>query len=351
MTDDHDSGLARLEELDRRYLRANIAIAVLVPLQSLLLLDAYGILIVIFSAVPLVSALLGLVALRQWLGLVRWYVLHLGLVSLAAVGSALLTGGAASPLFQMLPAAGLLWVSYFPEHRTSVAVAPAMAVTVVAWSWSTDPLRVQEEVLVILSTLVVSLIIPLFAVRLVETELLHRRRAVIDHLTGCLNRYALASRTGELQAQLDLVGETVGVVIFDVDHFKRINDAFGHSAGDAVLQDLTYAVRKRLRRFELFYRLGGEEFLILLAGAAEDEAILLADAVREAASTVIVGDSPVTVSCGVAMASQDRSIDEAVLRADEALYRAKHTGRNRTVAHGREHDGPAMLSGRGPDDC
>lgn len=308
-----------------------MAIAVAIAFLSILFVSTHGWLILVCSAVPLVSGLTGLAGLRNRLGLWAWYILHLGAVSASTVGSALLTGGATSPIFHIIPVAGLLWVTYFPEHRASVAVAPLMAASVIVWSWLDGTLPSDGGALVAASPLIASLFIPLFALRLVETELLHRRQSVIDHLTGCLNRHALASRTTELQAQLELTGETVGVVLFDVDHFKRVNDMHGHNAGDHALQDLSYAVRKRLRRFELFYRLGGEEFLVLLAGAAEEESSLLADAIRDAAGTVVINGSPITVSCGVALASTDVTIDRAIQLADEAMYLAKQNGRNRTV--------------------
>lgn len=314
-----------------------MAIAAAIAVLSILFVPTHGWLIVVCSAVPLVSGLIGLAGLRKRLGLLGWYILHLGAISVSTVGSALLTGGATSPIFHIIPVAGLLWVTYFPEHQASVAIAPLMAASVIASSWIDNTLATDGGALVAVSPLIASLFIPLFALRLVETELLHRRQSVIDHLTGCLNRHALASRTTELQAQLELTGETVGVVMFDIDHFKRINDLHGHNAGDRTLQDLSYAVRKRLRRFELFYRLGGEEFLVLLAGAAEDESALLADNIREAASTVLINGSPVTVSCGVALASTDTTIDHAIQLADEAMYRAKQTGRNRTVVS-EHHD-------------
>ena len=96
--------------------------------------------------------------------------------------------------------------------------------------------------------------------------------AVIDPLTGLLNRSAFAQRLVELQHQIDQGAESsLGFLMADIDHFKRINDEHGHPVGDAVLRDVAYAMRSELRAFDLIYRLGGEEFAILLPGADVDE--------------------------------------------------------------------------------
>ena len=79
-----------------------------------------------------------------------------------------------------------------------------------------------------------------------------------------LNRNALRTRVDELAHQAKIINQPIGIIVGDVDHFKRVNDIHGHAAGDAVLRDVAYALRKQLRAFELVYRLGGEEFLVLL---------------------------------------------------------------------------------------
>ena len=97
-------------------------------------------------------------------------------------------------------------------------------------------------------------------------ELHHRDEAILDPLTGLLNRHALVPRFLEISHQARLTGQPVCMVLCDVDGFKQINDEHGHDCGDAVLRDIAYELRKRLRSFELVYRLGGEEFLIVLPG-------------------------------------------------------------------------------------
>ena len=101
-----------------------------------------------------------------------------------------------------------------------------------------------------------------------ESSIEHREAAVIDPLTGMLNRSALKSRTNELEHQAQLNSEQVGVIVADLDHFKAVNDTHGHATGDQVLQETAYRLRRELRAFDLAYRLGGEEFLLLLPGAS-----------------------------------------------------------------------------------
>ena len=110
-----------------------------------------------------------------------------------------------------------------------------------------------------------------------RSDLEHRDEVVLDQLTGMLNRSALDRRIGELEQQSRLTGDPVAVIIGDLDRFKEVNDTRGHAVGDAVLRDVAYTIRKRLRAFDFAYRIGGEEFLILVPGADRNVA---ADACR-----------------------------------------------------------------------
>jgi diguanylate cyclase (GGDEF)-like protein len=102
---------------------------------------------------------------------------------------------------------------------------------------------------------------------LVASDVRHRADSTLDQLTGLLNRRALEPRFAEIAEQAALTDLPVSVVLADLDHFKSINDEHGHGVGDAVLRDVAYAMRRTLRTFELLYRLGGEEFALLLPGA------------------------------------------------------------------------------------
>jgi diguanylate cyclase (GGDEF)-like protein len=164
-------------------------------------------------------------------------------------------------------------------------------------------------------------------------ELHHRDEAILDPLTGLLNRHALVPRFLEISYQARLTGQPVCLVLCDVDAFKQVNDEHGHDRGDAVLRDIAYELRKRLRSFELVYRLGGEEFLIVLPGIGLQAGQEVAERLREAVEQARPTDIPITISLGVS-AARGAQVDYDTLfkAADEALYEAKRTGRNRVVA-------------------
>jgi diguanylate cyclase (GGDEF)-like protein len=147
-----------------------------------------------------------------------------------------------------------------------------------------------------------------------------------------LNRKALMNRVSELVQQSELTGEPVGLIVGDLDEFKQVNDSQGHAAGDAALTDVAYLLRKRLRAFDLAYRIGGEEFLILLPGADTAECARIAEGLRQAVAADKLGDgTPLTISFGVAASAKGQVFDysRVFAAADEALYEAKSLGRNR----------------------
>lgn len=159
--------------------------------------------------------------------------------------------------------------------------------------------------------------------------------ALTDSLTGLANRHALMA-TGAVavkKAQADR--RPVAVAVFDLDHFKAVNDTYGHRTGDTVLQRFAETARKCMRASDLFGRVGGEEFVAILPGAGADEALAFAERVRASFSgeSVWVDGKPVcaTVSSGVASALPGEIInglDELLERADAALYVAKASGRD-----------------------
>jgi diguanylate cyclase (GGDEF)-like protein len=181
-----------------------------------------------------------------------------------------------------------------------------------------------------------------------HSDIQHRSDAVIDQLTGMLNRTALGARTHELAQQSGVTGEPVGVIIADLDHFKRVNDTRGHAVGDMVLKDVAYLLRKQLRAFDLAYRLGGEEFLILVPGSDIVHTAELADRLREGIAADPVGEGlTVTISLGVGASQQNERFDYSAVfaDADAALYRAKRSGRNRVcVASELDDAADAVLS-------
>jgi diguanylate cyclase (GGDEF)-like protein len=192
---------------------------------------------------------------------------------------------------------------------------------------------------VLFAPLTVVICVAVLSTPLMHSDIQHRSDAVIDQLTGMLNRKALNTRVQELAEQSELTGDPVGIVIGDLDHFKAINDTHGHSIGDAALKEVAYLMRKQLRAFDLAYRLGGEEFLILLPGSSLGEAAALAERLRAAVATEnVASGKSLSMSFGVAASRQGESFDYAAVfaHADAALYRAKRNGRNQvsTAADG-----------------
>jgi two-component system chemotaxis response regulator CheY len=160
-------------------------------------------------------------------------------------------------------------------------------------------------------------------------------QATHDHLTGVWNRAAIMNHLrGEVE-RARRHSTPIGVIITDLDHFKRINDTYGHPAGDAVLQEAARRMQLALRPYDRLGRYGGEEFLIIASGCDTSQTVALAERIRSfmSADPVIshAGEIPVTASLGVAVGSDQVGKDRGALiaAADEALYRAKKAGRNR----------------------
>jgi diguanylate cyclase (GGDEF)-like protein len=171
-------------------------------------------------------------------------------------------------------------------------------------------------------------------------ELHHRGEAIIDPLTGLLNRNALVPRFAELSHQARLTRQPVCLLLCDIDNFKAVNDKHGHDRGDAVLCDTAYQLRKRLHSFELVYRLGGEEFLVVLPGVDSAAGGEVAERLRSALEQGAPAGVGITVSIGVSAASGEQMEYESLFKAaDEALYEAKRAGRNRVVRSARDDAG------------
>jgi len=168
-------------------------------------------------------------------------------------------------------------------------------------------------------------------------ELALRQLASVDSLTGALARRAFKEEGARSIALAQRHRHNLACVAFDLDHFKRVNDTYGHAAGDSVLASAVDVVRRHLRKSDIVGRLGGEEFAILLPHTAHAEAIEVAEKVRQAlqrqAHTASNQRFNVTASFGVAALDRDTGdIDGLLGRADAALYRAKAAGRNQIVA-------------------
>jgi diguanylate cyclase len=154
--------------------------------------------------------------------------------------------------------------------------------------------------------------------------------ANVDYLTGVDNRRATAHVLQQALAEAQASGAGLSVLLLDIDHFKQVNDRFGHDVGDHVLVDLAAALRDQLRAADTLGRWGGEEFIIIARQIRLPEAASLAERLRACAEQLALPEAtPITLSFGVAAARPADTPESLVKRADEALYRAKQRGRNR----------------------
>jgi diguanylate cyclase (GGDEF)-like protein len=178
-----------------------------------------------------------------------------------------------------------------------------------------------------------------------RTVRIHRDAASTDELTGILNRRAFFAAAQQLVARQAKKGEPVSVLMFDLDHFKSINDRFGHPVGDAALQLFATVASTSLRATDVVARFGGEEFIAMLPGSLSD-ATAAAERVRLAfqAAGVTVANHPLaaTVSIGAASAKLCADVATLLAAADSALYRAKANGRNRV--EGVEQELPVIVT-------
>jgi diguanylate cyclase (GGDEF)-like protein len=236
----------------------------------------------------------------------------------------------AAPLLFMLVVGSS---AVFPPRGVVVGVAiSALIMTALALAEYLDLFLKAPGVLVFDIAILVA--IGMIGVAVGRSTIEYRDLGIVDQLTGLFNRGALMSRVAELAHGSAGGNVPVAVIVADVDKFKAINDSRGHAVGDAVLRELGYRVRKNLRAFESAYRIGGEEFVILLEAVdwshVERVAARLRDAIREAPLAGV----PTTVSFGVAGSGPGERFDyETVFRrADAALYEAKRAGGDRIAA-------------------
>lgn len=182
--------------------------------------------------------------------------------------------------------------------------------------------------------------------RLDESRELLQRMATTDMLTNVANRAAIMGRFTEGFARQRRNLSQLGCLMIDVDHFKAVNDRFGHQKGDVVLRELAAIISGTMRQYDTFGRYGGEEFLMVLDGVDAARLAEIAERTRTLIETRLNSqaglDEPVTISLGGTLVSpEDQNIDDVIRRADEALYLAKNQGRNRVVLLGLEGTPPA----------
>jgi len=162
----------------------------------------------------------------------------------------------------------------------------------------------------------------------------YSKKAYVDELTSIYNRNFLEEKAEEITTKFKLSKKPFGVIMFDIDNFKQINDTYGHDIGDLVLREIAQNIKNLLRKEDIFIRYGGEEFIILLPNSIFKDTIKIAEKIRKETENLKI-EIPnkilkVTISLGVSEFSQnDNTIFDAIKRADIKLYKAKKSGKNR----------------------
>ena len=196
-----------------------------------------------------------------------------------------------------------------------------------------EAFRSQVQMWSFVSTaLVVSACAFVFASRNQDQRRRLEHLATVDPLTGVKNRRSMDAELDAAAASAERTGISHALVILDIDHFKRINDEFGHTVGDEVLVDLIALLEQNTRRSDQLFRFGGEEFVLLLAGVDGDGLKAVLNNLQQTLRKYLKSPGgPVTASFGVAILRHGESVGSWLSRADDALYQAKESGRDQIV--------------------
>lgn len=282
--------------------------------------------------------------------LMPWQILH-GV--LAVVGSYAIAGparGAVLALLVLILTYGMFGLPARQARLLALFSFVALAATM-AWKYQVDSLRYPPwlEAVHLAFAAIVLLGVSALSVRMetlrehlrIQTQevkkSLERIRllATQDELTGLANRRHLLALLKVEQTRQQRTGQPLSLVLIDLDHFKRVNDAYGHLAGDVVLKGFADAACSTLRGSDVLSRWGGEEFLLMLPDTGLDEAERCVDRMREGLAQVVftevAPDLQITFSAGLSVCRAGETLEAVIERADQAMYRAKAMGRNRTV--------------------
>jgi diguanylate cyclase (GGDEF)-like protein len=263
---------------------------------------------------------------RPWL----WVAAAWGALPLLLGGAVIATGGPTSPVLMWFALPAVTLGARFDPWGMVVGTAYLISVFLLS-TVAVDPAGASAHSQTLVADVALVLSTVILSGALVESDKAHRRRSTIDPLTGLLNRNALEQRLTELQGTPcdDARGRSHALLLCDLDHFKRVNDQLGHAAGDSVLQDVAYTMRSVLRAGDSIYRIGGEEILVVLPGASEQDAVGVAERLRQAVRKRRPAGVNVTISIGAAVTKPSVvNTDDLVARADAALYAAKDGGRD-----------------------
>ena len=312
-----------------------------------------------FSTGAVLTGVIDLIAVACIAGSVV-YVWRGGGVERAGLFTVTTCGVACAAVAHLVGLPGLLWV-YPVVAANFLLVRPRWAVvgSALTVGASTATATIPElpglgamflRTSFVVTAAVVSLFAYIFARR---TETQHAQLQMLvtrDPLTGASNRRAMEQ---ELPIAIETgrrTGAPTGLIVMDIDHFKRVNDDYGHETGDRVLVDFARLVADATRKGDRLFRYGGEEFVLLMPGVDSARLAAFAETLRaRVAGELTVNGTPVTVSLGVAVLGREEACNEWLARADAAMYRAKREGRNRVVlapAEPADHPTPTPTPAR-----
>lgn len=224
----------------------------------------------------------------------------------------------------------VLFCFFVLPHRIAIAASACMLVfaTPMVYVFVNDGTAFRFAISLALNIVVISIITGVVAD--LQRELFDQ--AATDPLTGALNRRQMESLLSEAVERRSRSAAPSTVLLLDIDHFKSINDRFGHNVGDEVLKNLVTLLKKHIRRLDRVFRTGGEEFLVLLTDTKAADATTHAERLRMLiAEASLTKECQVTVSIGVAECVPNQKVEAWIKNADDALYFAKQEGRNRVV--------------------
>ncbi|MEA1888923.1 MAG: GGDEF domain-containing protein [Pseudomonadota bacterium] len=232
-------------------------------------------------------------------------------------------------IFWCFPAV-LAFYFMLPERQAWIANI-AFIVIILPQAWVTLEFALAIRLLV--SVTMVSIFTAIFVRVIANQQKTLERQAQIDPLTGLLNRTLLHETLEHAIHQNRTIGADMTLIALDIDHFKAINDTLGHSAGDTILRDIGKYLHKHTLSSDKVFRIGGEEFLVVLLKKDLQQGLRMAEELRTAIASLAtpLGNS-ITVSIGVATLKLDEGWDNWMKRCDDNLYRAKNAGRNQVIA-------------------
>ncbi|MGH8248206.1 MAG: GGDEF domain-containing protein, partial [Gammaproteobacteria bacterium] len=246
-----------------------------------------------------------------------------------------LMAGASALSIGYLGEAGMYWafplvvtLHFILDRRAALIINSVflIAVTLLAANMLEPPVLLRFTT----ALLMTSVFACIFAMMVNRQQQAQEKQLITDPLTGAYNRRHLGVRTGAYVQRNRRYGHPASLILFDIDHFKSINDSFGHNIGDRVLRILVDTVKARIRAMDEIFRYGGEEFVILLPDTTLEQGTKLAQDITDMIAQVrMIEGGPVTISCGVGELLKDEDAGSWLSRCDDALYRAKDAGRGR----------------------